>query len=299
MKVPHMTIARVFNICRRTKAYKVLPLAFMATICFLQTQAIAEVNLTFGTYAAVKPTATAHKFIPFLNYIAKEMTSALGEKVTIKIKIASEYEAGITDLTEGRVDFSRFGPASYVTAKEKNPGIRIIAMETKNGKKTFKGVIAVHSDSTIKSLSDLKGRSFAFGDKLSTIGRYLAQAQLLDAGISGNDLAKYAYLGRHDKVGAAVGRGSFDAGALKENTFKKLQAKNTPIKVLYTFDNTTKPWIANATISPRIYHALSAAILQAEDPEVLENIAKSGFLKGEDSDFDNIRSSMKRSAQFN
>ena len=293
-----MIAARIHNACRRMKLNRILIIALAAT-CIGHTPAFADINLTFGTYAAVKPTATARKFIPFLNYLAQEMTPILGEKVTIKIKIASQYETGISDLTKGHVDFSRFGPASYVKAKEQNAGIQIIAMETKNGAKTFNGIIAVHTESTITDLSDLKGRSFAFGDKLSTIGRYLSQAELLNAGISASDLKTYEYLGRHDKVGAAVGNKYFDAGALKENTFKKMQAKNTPIKVLFTFKNVTKPWIANASLPPRIYEALKTAMLQADDPDVLKKISKSGFLGGTDQDFDIIRTAIKRSAEFN
>ena len=293
-----MITARIHNTCRRMILNKILMIALAAT-CIGHAPAFADIILTFGTYAAVKPTATAHKFIPFLNYLAQEMTPILGEKVTIRIKIAREYELGISDLIEGRVDFSRFGPASYVKAKEQNAGIQIIAMETKNGAKTFNGVIAVHAQSTITGLSDLKGRSFAFGDELSTIGRYLSQAELLNAGISASDLKTYEYLGRHDKVGAAVGNKYFDAGALKENTFKKMQAKNTPIKVLFTFKNVTKPWIANASLPPRIYEALKTALLQANDPEVLKPISKSGFLDGTDQDYDIIRAAIKRSAEFN
>lgn len=293
-----MIIARIYDVCHLMKLYKILMIV-LASTCIGHTAAIADINLTFGTYAAVKPTATARKFIPFLDYLAQEMTTILGEKVTIKIKISREYETGISDLTEGRVDFSRFGPASYVMAKEQNPGIQIIAMETKNGEKTFNGVIAIHSESTITDLSDLKGRSFAFGDELSTIGRYLSQAVLLDAGISASDLKTYEYLGRHDTVGAAVGNKYFDAGALKENTFKKLQAKSIPIKVLFTFKNVTKPWIANASLPPRIYKALNTAMLRASDPDVLEKISKSGFLSGSDMDFDIIRTAIKRGAEFN
>jgi phosphonate transport system substrate-binding protein len=293
-----MSVARIHDTYRRLKLARILMIHLIAA-SIGHAPAFADINLTFGTYAAVKPTETARKFIPFLDYLAQEMTPILGEKVTIKIKISREYEAGISDLTQGRVDFSRFGPASYVMAKEQNPSIQIIAMESKNGAKTFNGVIAVHSESTITDLSDLKGRSFAFGDELSTIGRYLSQAELLDAGISASDLKTYAYLGRHDTVGAAVGNKYFDAGALKENTFKKLQAKNIPIKVLFTFKNVTKPWIASASLPPRIFKALSTAMLRANNPEVLKRISKSGFLDGTDQDYDIIRTAIKRSAEFN
>lgn len=259
----------------------------------------ADITLVFGTYAADKPTATVRKFKPFLDYLSQEMTKALAEPVRIKIKIASEYTQGISDLVDGKVDFSRFGPASYVMAKERNPDIQIIAMESKKGKKTFKGIIAVHADSQFERLEDLKGHSFAFGDPLSTIGRYLAQTQLLEAGISASDLNNFAYLGRHDRVGAAVANQGFDAGALKESTFKKIQAKGAPLKALYAFDNVTKPWIASSDIPPRILDALSKVILEVRDPAVLEDISKSGFLAGEDRDYDMIRSAITRSSQFN
>lgn len=290
-------IFKLIEACRINNLFGIV--IFTAGLsCIFQFPAFAQVNLTFGTYAADKPTATARKFIPFVNYLANEMSLVLDEPVTIKIKIASQYSLAISDLTDGHVDFARFGPASYVTAKKQNPDIRIIAVETKKGKKTFKGIIAVNSDSSIKNLADLKGYSFAFGDKLSTIGRYLAQAQLLDAGISGKNLKNFAYLGRHDKVGAAVGNKYFDAGALKESTYKKMQAGNTPIKAIFSFDNVTKPWIARAGLPLHIYAALNTVMLKVTDPDVLKNFSKSGFLSGSDSDYDIIRSAITRSEQF-
>jgi phosphonate transport system substrate-binding protein len=113
----------------------------MAISCIGISPAVAQINLTFGTYAADKPTATVKKFAPFLDYLAKEMTLALGEPVTINIQIASQYAQAISELTEAHVDFARFGPASYVTAKRQNPNIQIIAMETKKVKKRSKALL--------------------------------------------------------------------------------------------------------------------------------------------------------------
>ncbi|PCH97426.1 MAG: phosphonate ABC transporter substrate-binding protein [Rhodobacteraceae bacterium] len=262
------------------------------------TTGFADISLVFGTYAADKPTTTIKKFKPFLDYLSADMSARLGEPVTIRIKLAANYSAGIADLTQGNVDFSRFGPASYVSAKKKNPNIEIVAMETKKGEKKFYGIIAVHNDSDITTLAELKGRSFAFGDPLSTIGRYLSQAKLLEAGITGADLQKFSYLGRHDRVGSAVGNKDFDAGALKESTFKKLQDKDTPIKVLLKFENVTKPWITRAGLPTRIFDAMRISMLTASDPEILKTISKTGFLKGHDADYDSIRTAMQESAIF-
>lgn len=258
----------------------------------------ADIDLVFGTYAADKPTVTVKKYKPFLNYLAEEMTAILGEQVSIKMKIAKEYETGIDHLANGDVDFARFGPASYITVHDRNAGVQIVAMESKKGKKRFKGIIAVHADSDLQSLSDLAQHSFAFGDQLSTIGRYLAQSHLIDAGVTSQELSGYDYLGRHDRVGAAVGSGKFTAGALKESTFKKLVDSGVPIRMLFEFDNVTKPWLASSDMDPKVLDAMRQIMLNTTDAETLKSIAKDGFVAGSDADYDFIRKAMKHSDAF-
>ena len=258
----------------------------------------AEINLKFGTYAADKPTETVKKYRPFLVFLENQLSNELGEQVRIDMVIAKEYETSIQQLASGEVDFARFGPASYVLATDQNPAVQIVAMESKNGQKKFRGIIAVHKDSHIDSIEDLAGLTFAFGDELSTIGRYLAQAELLDAGITSEDLHAYEFLGRHDSVGLAVGAGKFAAGALKESTFKKLVADGVPIRALAHFDNVTKPWISASTLSPRIFDAMQRIMLSSENEEIVRRVAKNGFLLGSDVDYQDIRQAMKKSTAF-
>ena len=267
-------------------------------LVIFSTSASAEISLKFGTYTADKPTETVKKYRPFLMFLANRMSAELGEPVAIEMVIAKEYETSIDQLANGEVDFARFGPASYVHATNQNPDVQIIAMESKNGQKIFKGIIAVHKDSNIQELSELAGLTFAFGDELSTIGRYLSQAQLLDAGISSDDLLSYEFLGRHDSVGLAVGAGKFTAGALKESTFKKLVSEGVPIRALVKFDNVTKPWLAAATLEPRVYAAMQKVMLASENEEIVRRVAKNGFLLGGDADYEEIREAMKQSANF-
>lgn len=271
-----------------------------SAVCALciATPVAAEINLVFGTYAADKPTTTVKKYKPFLNYLSQQMTEVLGERVKITMKIARDYETGIDHLAEGEVDFARFGPASYITVLDLNPDIKIIAMESEGGDKRFKGVVAVHADSEIQSLDELSGKSFAFGDELSTIGRYLAQSHLIKSGVTSRDLSGYDFLGRHDRVGAAVGSGKFTAGALKESTFDGLVESGVPIKVLFEFDNVTKPWLASSEIEPEILAAMRQVMLNTSDPDILETINKDGFVEGSDADYDIIRDAMNHSTAF-
>ncbi|MEP5153714.1 PhnD/SsuA/transferrin family substrate-binding protein [Planktotalea sp.] len=258
----------------------------------------AEINLVFGTYAADKPTTTVKKYKPFLQYLSAEMTKVMGEQVNIKMKIAKKYETGIDHLANGEVDFARFGPASYITVHERDNGIQIAAMESKNGQKRFKGIIAVHADSDLQSLSDLAGQSFAFGDPLSTIGRYLAQSHLINAGVTSQDLSGHAYLERHDKVGSAVGAGRFAAGALKESTFKKLVKSGVPIKTLFEFENVTKPWLTASGMDLKVFNAMRQVMLNTTAPDILKSISQDGFAEGADADYDFIRTAMKHSGTF-
>jgi len=271
---------------------------FAAGLCVLPMTAQADLTLTFGTYAADKPTDTVRKYRPFLTFLAEQMSVELGEAVTIKMKVAKEYEAGIDQLANGEVDLARFGPASYVLVMERNSDVQLVTMESKKGGKRFKGVIVVHADSDLQSMDQLSGRSFAFGDELSTIGRYLAQSHLLEAGISSAELQDFAYLGRHDLVGEAVGAGRFSAGALKESTYKKLVAKGVPIRVLLSFDNVTKPWLASANVPPRVVAAMRRVMLASENEEIVRQISKNGFLEGTDADYDFVRRAMAQSNLF-
>lgn len=281
-------------------AAKRLATALVACVLLLVAAhpARAEIELVFGTYAADKPSATVRKYRPFLTFLENQMEILLEEDVTIGLKISKDYETSIDDLATGRVDFARFGPASYVHATDRNPGISIIAMESKKGSKRFRGVIAVHKDSGIERVEDLAGLSFAFGDELSTIGRYLSQSYLLDAGITADQLHGYEYLGRHDLVGEAVGAGKFSAGALKESTFKELVAKGVPIRALASFDNVTKPWLARAGLDERVLEAMKSVMLSSQNEEMMKRVAKNGFLAGSDEDYDFVRRAMIRSQGF-
>ncbi len=258
----------------------------------------SQIALNFGLYATDKPTVIVKNFRPIINYLEARLHEKLNDNVQINIQVASSYEKGIDVLAQGKVDFARFGPASYIEVKERNNKIRILAIESNNGSKRFKGIICVHAESHLATVQDLKGKSFAFGDQLSTIGRYLSQQYLADHGIRATDLSTYHYLGRHDKVGHAVGLGQYDAGALKENTFDKLKKQGVPIKALADFQNVTKPWIASSTLDTNIYMALQESLLELKNIEILKTLKMDGFVVGSDNDYEIIRKAILENNNF-
>ena len=172
-------------------------------------------------------------------------------------------------------------------------------MEEKKGKLVFKGVIVARKDSPLESLEDLKGKRFAFGDENSTIGRYFAQAKLLEAGLNHDDLQRSMFLGRHDKVFKAVEFGDFDAGALKESTFKKLNATaRNQLKVLLAFDNVTKPWIARDGLDPKHAAALQKALHELSDAAALKALKVDRLVPATDDHFAPVHDAMKRAKKW-
>ncbi len=281
------------NIVRQTV---VVLLVFCASLQPISAQ--QKIELVFGLYTTDKPTVLVKTFRPLLSAIETALTLKLGKPVDIKLQISRSYEEGVAELVNGDVDFSRFGAASYVTAIKQNPRLRILALDSKNGKQTTRGVICVAESSPYSKVSELKGVRFAFGNQASTIGRYLSQAYLLKHGVASTDLASFEYLDRHDRVGHAVAHGSFDAGALKESTFNKLKKKGLPLRSLATFDNVNKPWIASADMSDELFEALRSVMFALDAPDAFRQLDQKQFVPGSDADFEEIRAAITSNAEF-
>ena len=254
-------------------------------------------SLSFGVYQSDKATVMYRSFTPVLEALTAPMEKALGRPVDIKLTIFQSYEDGIESLARGQVDFVRFGPASYITAKARQSDIELIAMETESGDKRFKGLIIVQKESPIRTIADLRGKRFAFGDPNSTIGRYLVQAELIKAGITGKDLKDFQYLGRHDTVVKAVEIGDFDAGSVMQQTFEKANAKGT-LRVLASFDNVTKPWVARKGLERSTFEAIQAGLFALKDPAVLKELKITGFVPTSDDEYRLVREGMRLAEEF-
>jgi phosphonate transport system substrate-binding protein len=277
------------------------PLAAFVATAILAAPAAAQkndpkpLNLSFGIYQSDKATVMYSKFAPVIDRIQSDAEKRLARPVDIDIEIFRTYDDGIDALAKGTVDFVRFGPASYITAQERNPRIRLLAMELEDGKKTFPGMIVVQRASPIQKLADLRGRSFAFGDPNSTIGRYLVQAELVKAGIYSTDLSRFGYLDRHDKVARAVQVGDYDAGSIKESNYDEMKDS---LRVLLQFDNVTKPWVAREGLDLTVQNALQASLLELKDPAAMKELKVSGFAPATDEDYRPVREGMKQAAAF-
>lgn len=271
-------------------------LLLVSVLGLVANPAAAVQTLRFGSYASERPSEELRKLEPFKRYLEASLKEQ-GLPVNVEISIFATYEEGLDALVTGDIDFSRLGPASYILAKRKNHDLTLLASEAHGGDKSFPAVIVVARDSPIKTIADLRGKRFAFGDPNSTAGRYLPQAELARAGVNARNLASYEFLGRHDKVLFAVASGRFDAGATNVNTFTKYaDAKN--LRELVRYPSPTHAWTARSKLDPAMVKALRKALLDMADPALTELIDRNGFLPATDGDYDEMRRIMNLAKKF-
>lgn len=252
-------------------------------------------TLVLGTYPSELPSEELEKIKPIRAGLERRFLAA-GHRVDIEIQIFQSYEEAIQGLVAGKVDFARMGPVNYVLAKEQKPSLRLLAMETQNGLRLLTGYIFVPANSPVRTLKDLRGKTFAFGSHNSTTGRYYPQAALVEAGIYASDLAGYRYLHRHDKVLKGVSDGGFDAGASNEVTFRKLGA-GKKLRAIHTMKSPAHAWVARADLPTVVADMLVLSLLGLSSVE-LELLSRDGLVAATDADFDRVRQVMKRAERF-
>lgn len=267
----------------------------IALLC-LHASIMAQAEpLRFATYASERPSEEFKKMEPVRLSLERALANQ-GMPEQIRMRIFPTYEDAVEAVVSGETDIARLGPANYIIAKKQNPHIQLLAMESCHGSKSFNGIILIAAYSPILTLSDLKGKRFAFGEANSTTGRYLAQEALMQAGITGRDLADYEFVGRHDKVAFAVSAGSYDAGAANETTLEKY-GSSKGLRKLAAYPSPTHAWVARVGLDARVVEKLQKALLEMKGP-ALEYIGRDGFLPAKDADYDSLRNSMNKVKTF-
>lgn len=245
-------------------------------------------ELLFGSVAMDIPAVMHKRLSPLTNYLSKSLN------IPVSLKLAPNMKTAIADTVNGNVDLVYLTPVAYLKAHEKS-NTRLVVKTVTKGKGSFRLMIVVNENSPIKTLEQLKGKSFAFGDKAALLQR----AVVVGSGIPMNELGSYEFLGHYDNIVRAVINGDFDAGILKDTMAYKWQGKG--IRILYSSDE-LPPY--NISVSKHVDDDLLKKIqqaflqLDANDPEhlaIIQSVDKkyNGFAYTEDKEYDVIRQLIK------
>lgn len=255
----------------------------------LTTSAVSEERreLIFSVHPFVSARELHNNFSPLVAYLEKK----IGRK--IKFTVAKSYEDNTTKLGEDLADIVYMGPAAYVIMSEKYPKKRIITCLTVNGRPTYKGYIFTRSDNPAQKLADLTGKSFASSSKKSTMSYVVPRYMFIEAGVPFPE-KELQFRGNHNNIALAVLAGDVNAGAVKEKTYHKYEARGLkPIAI--TPEIPEHPFVAGNKLDDDTYRKIKQAMLAINTPEDVQRLLKpikrtlTGLSDVQDSDYDNLR----------
>ena len=229
-------------------------------------------------------------YAPFAEY--------LGKQVGMKVQFVPvvDYAATVEGLAAKKLDLVWYGGFTSVQAVRRTEGKATrLAMRREDAE--FKSVFITRKDSGIRSLTDLKGKTFSFGSVSSTSGHLMPRFFLLKNGINPDrDFAqKPAFSGAHDATALWVESGKVDAGALNFLVWEKLVETRKVDLGKVTVFWTTPPyvdyvWTARSDLDPGLREKIAAAFLKLkyENPEhrrLLDLHRTKGYIKAQDEDW--------------
>ena len=219
------------------------------------------------------PTELQRKFAP----LGKYLEAQTGMKVVFTP--VSDYATVVESLATKKIDLAWLGGFTFVQAKIRTNGTAIpIAQREEDSKFTSKFITA---DPSIKTLNDLKGKTFAFGAPSSTSGSLMPRFFLQQAGLNPEaDFKRIAFSGAHDATVAFVAAGKADAGVLNASVWDKLvETKKVDTDKVYVFASTPPyfdyNWTVRGDLDPALVKKLTDAFLKLDpaNPEHKEILA--------------------------
>lgn len=244
----------------------------------------------FGIVPLEAPREMYRRFSGLARYLGKD----LGQQVELRVPV--DFETAVQEIGEGKTLIGFMTPSTYIEAHERY-GVEVIAKALRDGKPFHHSVIVTRPDSGIKTLKDLRGRSFAFGSVHSTSSHIVPRSMLKNAGIELKDLSEYSYLGHHDEVARAVLKGEFDAGSVMESTAQKFRSQGLTV-IAVSEDIPEFNICIHKSLSDKkdmLRNILLKLGDTEEGKEILRQIDPSytGFTAADDTDYQRIKHMMK------
>ncbi|MGP9811294.1 phosphate/phosphite/phosphonate ABC transporter substrate-binding protein [Rhodopseudomonas sp. NSM] len=262
----------------------------------LSTPVLADKTNPEKLRVALLPDENAATLIQNAQPLKAYLEQTLGKPV--EIIVTTDYSSMIEAMRFGRIEVAYFGPFSYVLAKSKAPEIEPFAVGVEKGKPNYNSILIASADGPVKTLADVKGKPFAFGDQASTSSHLAPRAHLAKAGLIGDRDYKVVHLGKHDAVARAVAAGQVPAGALSEQIYRVLVESNkidaTKLVQIGLSDPIPNyPMTLQGYLTPELKTSIRNAFLNLKDPAILKLFRVDGLAPATDKDYDVLRDMAK------
>lgn len=211
----------------------------------------------FGVIPRYNPLVMYKRYQPIMDYLTAETP------YRFELKISKDYPEAVRFLREGVTQVSSLGDVTFAEASTEYAAIPILKPRNKDGLPFYRSAIIVRTDSPLKEIKELRGKSMAFGSPHSTSGNLIPRYLLWDNGVHIQDLQRWQNLQHHDAVAKAVLKGQFDAGAVKDVVAEKYQSHGLRI-IAWSAPIPAVPLVVRKDAPPDMIKALTAALLKLD-----------------------------------
>lgn len=269
---------------------RTLALAAGIALSFSFFTAQAQETLRVSAIPDEAPTELLRKFKPLGEYLEAQLG------MPVKFTPVADYAAVVESLAADRIDLAWLGGFTFVQARLKTGDAIPLVQREQDAQFTSKFISA---DPAIKSVQDLKGKTFAFGSVSSTSGSLMPRYFMLQDGIKPEAFfSRVAYSGAHDATAAWVQAGKADAGVLNASVWDKLVAAGKVDTSKVHVFATTPPyydynWTVRGNLDPALREKIKAAFLALDpaNPEhkaILDLQAASRFIETQPENYKGI-----------
>ncbi len=265
------------------------------------TKAQVSAN-TGGLLIGIEPEHNIFDQIERYRHLAGYLSGQLGLK--IRLTIMSRYGEVVKRFKSRQLDgafLSSFTAALGIKEFQLEPVASPVNLA---GKSTSRGYIFVRRDSGIKTVKDMRGKSFVFVDPATTEGYLFPMAFLRRHGVKDQEkfFSRCWFSGSHASALFAVLDGRADIGAAKDTVFNKQITNDPSIKSELRIIAESPP-VPEVTLCLRddipagLRRRILSVLLNMENTargrQVLKKFAALRFIKANDSDFARISNMAK------
>ena len=259
------------------------------------------------------PNEATEEYAEYRSMLQEAMSKAVGIKI-VEINVA-DYNAVVEAMRTKHADIGNFGPVTYVQAAERS-GAEALVTAVAFGDRANAGYTSkfiVKADSPIRTLEDLRGRTFAFVDPASTSGNYVPTLELMnrfsltneDLHTNGKFFSSVSFSGRHQNGLQAVVLGDIDAAPIASDILNQEilagRVKESDIRVIHESPRIpASPIAIRKDIPEDIKNKVKQFYLGFRDPVYFQNMMgmapdkQPRFIEAYDSEYNYVRDLMSK-----
>lgn len=279
--------------------YKELLLSFLLLTLILIPKSVLSAEekdaskkrvVNFAFISLYSPRIMYEKYQPLMDYLTENTP------YRFELKLGWDYRDIINFLRNDSAEIALLGAATYLEAKKEFDVMPILAPLDSDRMPTYRSAIVTRrNNNDIISLSDLKGKTFAFASRRSTSGYLVPLYYLYKAGVKMENFSGYSNQDYHDAVVREVLKGRYSAGAMLHSVALRY---SKDLRIIFLSDPIPGlPIVVRGNTSPEFVKSIKKAflalnpdnpahqkILQAWDEEM-----HYGFTEVNDTHFNPIR----------